>query len=207
MWSGLSLHPQYYLVGCLPYSLCIEYKFQLTISMITNKCQYCGKDTTNPKFCSKSCSATSNNKTIPKRKIKKKCSRCDSLVRNYRSLLCEYHYQEYLNNKTEGLKELTLAHYTTRECLKSLHASSKFAHVRGLNRSWNKDKLSKPCQVCGYSKHVELAHIKSISSFNSYDTLGEINHSNNVVQLCPNCHWEFDNGLITLAFPDQAKFN
>lgn len=172
--------------------------------MVTNKCKFCSKETTNPKFCSKSCAAKENNK-IPKRVLKKKCSHCDSLVRNYRSTLCENHYQMELKNKKDYLQNLTLQDYTNRECLKNLHSSSKFAHIRGLCRSWNKDKIKLPCHVCGYSKHVELAHIKPLSLFPITATLREVNSPNNVIQLCPNCHWEFDNGLITLVFPDQLK--
>lgn len=120
--------------------------------------------------------------------------------------MCEHHYQEKLKNDKDYISTLTLADYTERESIKRLHASSKFANIRGLNRSWNKDLLQLPCYNCGYSKHVELAHIKSLSSFPSTTTVGEVNHPANVVQLCPNCHWEFDNGLLTLVFPDQPKF-
>lgn len=82
-------------------------------------CYHCGAETTNPKYCSKSCAAKQNNKT-PKRKITKKCSKCDSIVRNYRSLLCEHHYQDYLNNKKENMLNLTIEDYTSRECIKKL---------------------------------------------------------------------------------------
>ena len=160
-----------------------------------NKCKHCGTETTNPKFCSRSCTAKENNK-IPKRKLSKKCSRCDSIVRNYRSTLCETHYQIHLSKQKEALLNSTVLDYTSRDCLKNLHPSSKFAHIRGLNRSWNKDKTKLPCHVCGYSKHVELAHIKPISSFPANATLREVNSPDNVIQLCPNCHWELDNGLL-----------
>lgn len=172
--------------------------------MIINHCFHCGNETSNQKFCSKSCSVKENNK-IPKRKIKKKCSKCDSLIRNYRSTLCELHYQQSLFNKKEYLLNLSLQDYTERDCIKKLHASSKFAHIRSLCRSWHKDKTKLPCHICGYSKHVELAHIKPLNSFSPTALLSEVNHSNNVIQLCPNCHWELDNGLITLAFPDQPE--
>lgn len=172
--------------------------------MIINKCFHCGNNTTNPKFCSRSCSAKEANK-VPKRKLSKKCTQCDSLARNYKSSLCEHHYQERLLKQKEHLLDLTIQDYTERECIKRLHASSKFAHIRGLCRSWNKDKLKLPCHVCGYSKHVELAHIKPLSSFPLTALLKDVNGSHNIVQLCPNCHWEFDNGLITLAFPEQLE--
>lgn len=207
LWSGLSLYPQHYLVEYLTYSLCIELIMkltQLTINMVINKCNHCGKETANPKFCSKSCSAKETNKK-PKRKLTKKCTQCDSVVRNYRSKLCEHHYQKKLTSQKDHLQNLTLQDYTERSCIKRLHPSSKFAHIRGLCRSWNKNKLKLPCHVCGYTKHVELAHIKPLSSFSFSAQLKEVNSPSNVVQLCPNCHWELDNGLITLAFPDQSE--
>jgi len=173
--------------------------------MVINNCLHCGNETTNPKFCSKSCSAKETNK-IPKRKLKKKCSKCNSLVYSYRSNLCEHHYQEYQKNKKEYILNLSIEDYTSRESIKRLHPSSKFAHIRGLCRSWNKEKTKLPCFVCGYSKHVELAHIRPVSSFDKTAKIKEVNHPDNVVQLCPNCHWEFDNGLITLAFPEQSEF-
>jgi hypothetical protein len=171
--------------------------------MSNNKCLHCNKETVNPKFCSRSCSAKETNK-IPKRKLSKKCSNCDNLIRNYRSTLCEHHFQEAKKNKTDYIKNLSIGDYTQRDCLKELHASSRFAHIRGLNRSWNKNLIKSPCYACGYSKHVELAHIKPMSSFPSTAKLSDVNSTDNVVQLCPNCHWEFDNGLLNLAFPEQS---
>ena len=51
------------------------------------------------------------------------------------------------------------------------------------------------CTSCGYDKHVEIHHIKSISSFivDSTATLYDVNNPDNLVYLCPNCHWEIDN--------------
>ena len=34
--------------------------------------------------------------------------------------------------------------------------------------------------------------------FDKDTTLNEINDINNLMALCRNCHWEFDNGLISL---------
>lgn len=170
--------------------------------MKTNKCFCCGNETTNNKFCSRSCAAKINNKTPKRTKIQRFCS-CGKPTKNSNTILCEQHYQKMMMNRTEYIMNLTLADYTKRDCIKNLHPSSRFAHIRGLNRSWNKDLTLLPCFICGYSKHVELAHIKPISSFSEQSLLKDINSKNNVVQLCPNCHWEFDNGLVSLAFPEQ----
>jgi hypothetical protein len=203
--SGLSLYPQLDLVGYLTYSLCIGFT-QLTISMVINICKNCGAKTSNPKFCSRSCASSHSNKAAPKRRRSRKCQRCDDFVRNYKSLLCEKHYQDRLMGLRANLENRTIEEYTSRDCISRLHPSSRFAHIRGLCRSWNKDKTKLPCAVCGYDKHVELAHIKPVSAFPVTAKLKEVNSPMNVIQLCPNCHWEFDNKLITLAFPDQSEF-
>lgn len=197
--SPSSLHGKVHNVQSLhPNTLALR----LTIGMEINKCLNCSKETTNKKFCSRRCAAIVTNKT-PKRKTTKKCSQCDLIVRNYRTVLCERHYQDYLTSRKDYVQNLTISEYTERPCIKRLHASSKFAHIRGLCRSWNKNKAQLPCHVCGYSRHVELAHIRPLTSFPPTALIKEVNSPDNVVQLCPNCHWEFDNGLISLAFPDQ----
>lgn len=57
----------------------------------------------------------------------------------------------------------------------------------------------KCCQVCKYDKHYEVCHIKSVSSFLDGAKIEEINSVDNLLALCPNCHWEFDNGLLEIA--------
>lgn len=73
--------------------------------------------------------------------------------------------------------------------------------IRGLARDWLRHLKELPCAKCGYSLHVELAHIKQISSYSDDTKISEVNAEENVIQLCPNCHWEFDNlprkGLFT----------
>jgi predicted restriction endonuclease len=54
----------------------------------------------------------------------------------------------------------------------------------------------KVCAICGYSNHVELCHIKSIAHFSETAALEEINSLSNLIYLCPNHHWELDNGLL-----------
>lgn len=54
------------------------------------------------------------------------------------------------------------------------------------------------CKNCEYEKYVEVCHIKSVSSFPDETSILEINNPENLVGLCPNCHWEFDHGLLNL---------
>ena len=163
------------------------------------KCDCCGKETTNPRFCSKSCAAKVNNVKYPKRKITRKCSKegCDELVKDYRSSRCEKHHKEYMYYH-QNIAFRTIREYTERDCIKRLHPSSTFAHIRGLARSWHKDILQQPCANCGYDKHVQLCHIKPLSTFSLDTTIGEVNSKENVIQLCPNCHWDLDHNMLTI---------
>jgi hypothetical protein len=52
--------------------------------------------------------------------------------------------------------------------------------------------MQKGCVKCGYNKHVEVCHIKPISSFDISTMLSVVNDVSNLIVLCPNCHWEFD---------------
>ena len=54
------------------------------------------------------------------------------------------------------------------------------------------------CAICGYKYHIEIAHIKAVSDFDDDATIREINSITNLIGLCPNHHWEYDNGIITI---------
>lgn len=54
------------------------------------------------------------------------------------------------------------------------------------------------CKICGYTHHVEVAHIKSVSEFSENSTIREINSIDNLIGLCPNHHWEYDNGILKI---------
>lgn len=60
---------------------------------------------------------------------------------------------------------------------------------------------SKICYECGYTKHVEVCHIQSVSSFPGNTKIYIINSVGNLVALCPNHHWEFDHGELEIEFP------
>jgi predicted restriction endonuclease len=78
------------------------------------------------------------------------------------------------------------------------HRSSAYALVRARARAVAA-KLDWSCCInCGYNKHVEIAHRKAISSFPHETLVNDINSVDNLVPLCPNCHWEFDHNLLSL---------
>ena len=161
-----------------------------------NKCKNCQQPTKNPKFCSRSCAASFTNKEQPKRKLTRKCSACDcdNTVMNYRSSFCQLHQSLTIASKKEKILNTALGEYRNRIKKNGLHASSADAAIRNFARSWFKELTQKPCACCGYEKHVELCHIKPLSEFSDKCLIKEANHKDNIIQLCPNCHWELDNG-------------
>lgn len=54
------------------------------------------------------------------------------------------------------------------------------------------------CHICSYNFHIEICHIKSVSSFPDLSKLYEINHITNLIGLCPNHHTEFDKGRFCI---------
>lgn len=153
-----------------------------------NECLHCHRPTSNVKFCCCSCSVSYNNVKFPKRKPEHQCIECGAAILSGR---------KYCNKCKNYSSDITLetAIYTRH------HKSSAFALVRTRARALAKRLKWKKCHVCGYSKHVEICHRKAISEFPLSALLSEINDPRNLVALCPNCHWEFDNNLLTLLSP------
>lgn len=156
-------------------------------------CKNCDKETKNSKFCSRSCSASYNNRVNKRITRTNLCVDCDSLAKDYRSLRCEKHTAEYNASIDAKYKLSTIGEYRNMPSVKDKHPSWVNSHIRLFARSWNKDMTSKCCEMCGYDKHVELAHIVPVASFDDNSTLWEVNNPSNIIALCRNCHWEFDN--------------
>lgn len=145
------------------------------------KCLNCQKETNNPKFCSRKCAQTINNTLYPKRLRKAKCVRCDNITKSWKHSLCEEHWKDYISTRRENIENRTLSEYWKLKSLSTLHSSSKNAHIRGLARSWFKELVSKPCHKCHYDRHVELCHIRPISSFTENDRLSDVNAESNLI--------------------------
>ena len=149
-----------------------------------NSCKNCNKVTASPKFCSRSCSVSYNNRLNPKRKPESKCE-CGKPIKSGRK------YCKVCNTAGQDMK-LRQAIYEYH------HKSSAFALVRGRARSIAKCLNWSICSICGYDKHVEIAHRKPIASYPKDTLISEINNPKNLIALCPNCHWEFDNNMISV---------
>ncbi len=166
-------------------------------------CKHCGKETYKPLkqirkfenlFCSRKCASLFQWKDHTK--IINKCSKCNKNIhiRNI-SGICQ---DCLFNINKEKLGNMTLQEFQNQNSVKNKHPSWINSNVRNLCRSWNFNLSNLPCQNCGYDKHVEFAYIKAISEFSLDTKINIINDSKNILMLCPNCHWEFDNKFLSL---------
>jgi predicted restriction endonuclease len=129
-------------------------------------------------FCNHSCSATFNNQ---QREVKEKIKKI-KLPKPKKEK-----FEFILSLTKKDLIDKHEIYYKFRAVIR------KHAHY-----VFNKHHEHQECKVCGYDTHVEVCHIKSVSSFSDDSLISEINSIDNLVGLCPNHHWEFDNGKIEL---------
>ena len=113
-----------------------------------NKCLTCGKETTNPKFCSRSCSASYNNRQYPKRgdgrpKYCKNCGK-ELVGRKREQIFCnhfcsqEYKYKSYINRWLNGEETGNRGKAQT--------------YLSFYVRRWIFERDNNTCQHCGFSK-------------------------------------------------------
>lgn len=148
-------------------------------------------------FCSRSCAAKYNNKKFPKRKRRIcYCKSCGCVV-PYRRTTCDECNPQIVDWTKITLKDVL---YTTHQ------ASNRYTRIRDNAQSIfrNSGKLQQ-CSNCGYSSHYHVCHIKPIHLYSLDTFVSEINSIDNLIALCPNCHWEFDNGLLVPAFGFEPK--
>ncbi|MCK4825296.1 HNH endonuclease [bacterium] len=144
-----------------------------------------------------------NGRLFPKRKaVIVNCKKCNKEIKKYLNLnLCNDCIIPAL--KVEEMLALTVGdikkRYANPEKRKALNINASIRYYCGkINK--NMKMLHNRCQLCHYDKHVELCHIIPINSFTSNDsaTMREISSESNILILCRNHHWEFDNGVLAL---------
>jgi len=149
------------------------------------------------RFCSRSCS----NSIIPRRKKKiSLCVYCKQPVSYYLNKHCDDcklqgRHRFYRKHKSKLLSEITIKEYLRT----ARGGANRYDSIRGHARTiFNNSNQPKKCYNCGYDKHIEICHVKAISEFKLDTTIDKVNAENNLVALCPNCHWEFDNNILKL---------
>ena len=157
-----------------------------------NPCLQCGKMTLKPQFCSQSCSSTYSNLHHPKRYEKRR--------ENKRRYFCKHCGKEVPPRRTKcddcnkllvDWDNTTIASVTDRASYQ-IHAQVR-QRARYVYRNSGRPNY---CIICGYDTHIEVCHIRAVADFPPETPIGEINSLQNLVALCPNCHWELDNGVL-----------
>jgi hypothetical protein len=146
------------------------------------------------KFCSRSCAAIFNNKAKPKRhrRDRAKCRVCDKEI-DYHGVV---HCRSCID-KGKHIRGIGPIANQTIEIASRRSGANRYDIIRNHARyTLYKTELANPCcEKCGYTKHTELCHIKSISSFPKNTLVSVVNDRSNIIFLCPNCHWELDHNL------------
>jgi predicted HNH restriction endonuclease len=146
-------------------------------------------------FCSRSCSASYTNKITPKRALEGNCKECNKSIPSALSFCKEC--SKWTRSPIKG--RFYYDDKTLEEATREGKKASRYCTIREYARkTLLKSGIEKNCKNCGYDKHVEVCHIKSISSFDLSTTIKEINDLSNLIYLCPNCHWELDKGILEL---------
>lgn len=93
-----------------------------------------------------------------------------------------------IKNKTKGeLKEIKKTYQQYRNAIR-----------KDAEKTFQEHFSNPKCVICGYDKHIEIAHIKAVSEFSNKDKISIINDISNIIPLCPNHHWEFDNNMLSI---------
>jgi predicted restriction endonuclease len=62
------------------------------------------------------------------------------------------------------------------------------------------------CPYCNATEHqkkdgISICHVRAINTFADDTPVAVVSGVNNLIALCPNCHWEFDQGLVVIDEP------
>lgn len=166
-----------------------------------NVCLNCGKpiycevgkvlsEIKKKKFCNHSCSASYNNSHREKKEYF--CTKCGKSIGFgydiHRRTLCDE-----CNPNNVDWDKIT---YGEVKAKRGYQVNSR---IRELARTKYFNTYNNPsCKFCGYDKHVEIHHIKGISTFSDDTPISVINDLSNLIAVCPNHHWELENGYISI---------
>jgi hypothetical protein len=139
------------------------------------KCVSCGKDTNNPKYCSRKCSTSVVNKT--KIKAKPNCLYCQTVLPEVSRKFC--------SNDCQGK-------YRTSEVIKNWKSGKisgvdeTIGVVIGPVKNYLRQKYNNSCVICGWS--VINEHTGKVPLIADHiDGNWKNNKEENLRLLCPNC--------------------
>lgn len=140
-------------------------------------CLNCGTATPNPRFCSRSCAASFNNKRpdVRRRTLEGLCATCATPIRASRKYCAQHKRLDKTLNSNAG------SNAEVRDRARRVYRNS--------GRPWS-------CALCSYDVHVDICHVKDIRSYPHGTPYSVINDQANLIALCRNHHWEFDHDLL-----------
>jgi hypothetical protein len=145
-----------------------------------SNCINCQQETPNPRFCSRSCSATFNNLAKPKKGITS-CRFCNIQIqktKNNSGFYCSNKCQLQYQNK------ISIGKWISRE--KPGHTGKTY-QLSPIIRNYLKETRGSACESCGWDGH----HPDDNASLTEIDHIdGDASNSfiENLRILCPNCH-------------------
>lgn len=152
-------------------------------------------------FCNHSCSASFNNHTRV-RKLVWGSAGGNKSIENLCRECGKYRKSDGRDSLCRPCRKLTDIVVFGRRRIKSFTAVSARHKYQGIrshaHRVAKLYNFKKTCSYldCGYSRKVELAHIKAISSFEKETPLYIVNDPKNLAYLCPTHHYELDDGIL-----------
>lgn len=148
-------------------------------------CLKCGVETDNPRFCSRSCSASYNNVLQPRRRWHcKKCHKNASRPSKWASVCSDC--------RAKPTIDYTLGEVRKRYA--DVDRSSRHSLINGRARGVLKSLGRTSCEWedCDWNYSFQAAHIKPTSEHPDETRLSVVNSPENLRALCPNHHWLFD---------------
>jgi hypothetical protein len=175
-------------------------------------CEYCGNALIQKekekdrhfkirRFCNQSCSSSFQHISKGTKLSLSSCCKCGIQFQPVNNKLKHCVDCISLNKHKTAPKKNRLDRNTTKDNLFSTRKNWQSARSqirKDAARIFFEVNNEPTCLVCGYDKHVEVCHIISVADFPGDATISEINALENLVGLCPNHHWEFDNNLVEL---------
>ncbi len=150
------------------------------------KCLNCSKFTKNPKFCSRSCAASINNKLSPKRILSKNCKNCDLKIASnkiYCSAECRRSHKGFSIVPQKENKE---------------SQRTRSSRYRRELKQKALDYLGGKCSLCGYNKCVQALDFHHLDPLQKDFTISSKktkfdklkSELDKCILVCANCHRE-----------------
>jgi hypothetical protein len=158
------------------------------------------------KKCSKIIEVKENEK-VSSTKRKKFCNRSCSSSFNNQGILRVKKLPENNKNKVKKSSGINISDLTKEEIFKRYNSyqGGRSMICKNAKKVYDESGRDKKCFECGYERKIDIAHIKSVSSFSLDSKISEINDIRNLLALCPNHHSEFDDGYLKIDI-DKINF-